>query len=209
MSQAAGPFVFYGDSNTYGFDPRSYLGDQYPVEIRFTGRLAAKGLSVLEEGMNGREIPLRPLERELASAAMQPAVKEGMIFLMLGTNDLLIQRIPDAKKVAERMKAFLEWLFTEEAFSAMGHRFVLVAPPVLQEGSWVSFPEQIEESVVLQKLYEDISREEKIAYLCPRELKREDIHMDGVHFTESGHQKMAEQIFAFYEKYCSSVDSCI
>ena len=23
-----------GDSNTYGYDPRSYLGDRYPAEVR-------------------------------------------------------------------------------------------------------------------------------------------------------------------------------
>ena len=34
----------FGDSNTYGFAPRSYLGDRYPAEVsarmeRFLGRL--------------------------------------------------------------------------------------------------------------------------------------------------------------------------
>ena len=30
----------YGDSNTYGFDPRSYFGGRYPAEVRWTHRLA-------------------------------------------------------------------------------------------------------------------------------------------------------------------------
>ena len=31
-----------GDSNTYGFDPRSYIGDRYPAECRWVDILAAK-----------------------------------------------------------------------------------------------------------------------------------------------------------------------
>ena len=29
----------YGDSNTYGFDPRSWLGERYPADVRWTGLL--------------------------------------------------------------------------------------------------------------------------------------------------------------------------
>ena len=48
----------YGDSNTYGFDPRSWLGERYPADVRWTGLLARKtGGTILEEGQNGREIP--------------------------------------------------------------------------------------------------------------------------------------------------------
>ena len=28
-----------GDSNTYGYDPRSYVGGRYPETVRWTGRL--------------------------------------------------------------------------------------------------------------------------------------------------------------------------
>lgn len=30
----------YGDSNTYGYDPREPLGGRYPTAVRWTGRLA-------------------------------------------------------------------------------------------------------------------------------------------------------------------------
>ena len=33
--------LFYGDSNTYGYDPRSFFGDRFSREIRWTSRLAA------------------------------------------------------------------------------------------------------------------------------------------------------------------------
>ena len=54
----------FGDSNTYGYDPRSFPGDRYPADVRWTGLLAkATGWRVLEAGQNGREIPCR--QREL------------------------------------------------------------------------------------------------------------------------------------------------
>ena len=54
----------FGDSNTYGFDPRSCLGDRYPAEIRWPERLAAvSGWQGRNVGLNGREIPHRPRRR--------------------------------------------------------------------------------------------------------------------------------------------------
>ena len=48
----------FGDSNTYGYDPRSYAGDRYPPESRWTDLLAEiSGWEVVNMGLNGREIP--------------------------------------------------------------------------------------------------------------------------------------------------------
>ena len=30
-----------GDSNTYGYDPRSFFGDRYPEDVRWTDNLGA------------------------------------------------------------------------------------------------------------------------------------------------------------------------
>ncbi len=32
----------YGDSNTYGYDPRGFFGGSYPAESRWVGILAEK-----------------------------------------------------------------------------------------------------------------------------------------------------------------------
>ena len=39
----------YGDSNTYGYDPRSYLGGRYPASVRWTALLRAAGWPVVPE----------------------------------------------------------------------------------------------------------------------------------------------------------------
>ena len=49
--------VCFGDSNTYGYDPRSYLGGRYPEFIRWTGLLKAAGWEVWNKGENGLSIP--------------------------------------------------------------------------------------------------------------------------------------------------------
>ena len=87
--------ICYGDSNTYGYDPRSYLGGRYGPDHRWVDILAAKtGWNVSNWGENGREIPhsafaLHLLERQLD--ALAPF--EG-ICLMLGSNDLLCGASP-------------------------------------------------------------------------------------------------------------------
>ncbi len=58
--------VCYGDSNTYGYDPRSYLGGRYPEAVRWTALLNTEGREVINEGQNGRPIPR--LEREIEAA---------------------------------------------------------------------------------------------------------------------------------------------
>ena len=35
----AGTIICYGDSNTYGYDPCTLMGDQYPEQNRWTGIL--------------------------------------------------------------------------------------------------------------------------------------------------------------------------
>ena len=53
--------ICFGDSNTYGYDPRSYLGDRYDPDSRWVDILATKtGWTVRNLGTAGRS-PRRPL----------------------------------------------------------------------------------------------------------------------------------------------------
>ena len=53
----------YGDSNTYGYDPRGFVGDRYQKESRWVDILAQKlKWEIQNEGQNGREIPIRPFQ---------------------------------------------------------------------------------------------------------------------------------------------------
>lgn len=52
--------IFFGDSNTYGYDPRGFLGGRYPEDMIWTS-IVQKALSneyeVINEGQNGRPLP--------------------------------------------------------------------------------------------------------------------------------------------------------
>ena len=84
----------YGDSNTLGFDPRSFFGDLYerPWPVILSGHPA---LQVLTDAACGREIPKGPI-------AFPPDAE--LLILMLGTNDLL--QGADTEAIANRMSDF-------------------------------------------------------------------------------------------------------
>ena len=89
--------ICFGDSNTYGYDPRSYLGVRYNPDSRWVDILAVEtGWTVYNMGQNGREIP--------AAAPDFPADTD-LLIVMLGTNDLLQGRSPE--QAAERLDRFL------------------------------------------------------------------------------------------------------
>lgn len=73
--------ICFGDSNTYGYDPRDHFGGRYNADSRWVDILAAKtGWTVLNMGQNGREI---------SSTAPAFAADTDLLIIMLGTNDLL------------------------------------------------------------------------------------------------------------------------
>ncbi len=55
--------LFYGDSNTYGYDPfGDYWEMRYPASVRWPDRLVGllPSWEILPEGLNGRRIPRNP-----------------------------------------------------------------------------------------------------------------------------------------------------
>ena len=93
----------YGDSNTYGYDPRGAFGGRYPAESRWVDILAEKtGWLIQNEGQNGRGVPSRPSQYEML---MQYPVD--LIAVMLGTNDLLQGRTATDTCARMRSTTFL------------------------------------------------------------------------------------------------------
>lgn len=89
--------ICFGDSNTYGYDPRSYFGGRYDANSRWVDILAAEtGWTVYNMGQNGREIP--------SAVPILPADTD-LLIVMLGTNDLLQGRSPEL--ATERLERFL------------------------------------------------------------------------------------------------------
>ncbi|MBR6208311.1 MAG: SGNH/GDSL hydrolase family protein [Oscillospiraceae bacterium] len=165
-----------GDSNTYGYDPRSFLGSRYPADVRWTERLP--GVTVLNGGVNGMRIPP-------ADAAGIAAIREKaptLIAVMLGTNDLL--EGTGAGKTAERMEEYLS------ALREAGPEILLIAPPPLQRGEWVQNEELITRSKKLASLYREIAERSGLAFADAGQWGVE-LCFDGVHFSPRGHAAFA------------------
>ena len=172
----------FGDSNTYGYDPRGYFGDRYSTEDRWVDLLAKQsGHEIINVGANGREIPRTPYALRLL-AEHAPV---DIFLVILGTNDLL--QGATAKEAAARMEAFLIPLLPH------CKQILLVAPPSLKRGAWVPTDELVAESIYLAEEYNALAQKLSIPFVDTRHWNIE-LTFDGVHFTEEGHHALANHL---------------
>lgn len=169
--------ICYGDSNTYGYDPRSYSGSRYD---RPWPEILAEitGWEVDNQGENGLEIP---------KTAPVFSDDTDLLIVMLGTNDLLQFWTPEA--AAEKMRRFLESL------PLRNDKILLISPPAMTFGEWVQDQELIDDSVCLARCYENLAGDLGIRFLSSGEWGI-PMAYDGVHMTDDGHRIFAEKLSA-------------
>lgn len=168
----------YGDSNTFGYDPRGFLGDRY--DAPWPEALAElTGWDVRNRGSCGRRIPIR--ETALPKNADR-------VIVMLGTNDLLNGDNPS--EIARKMERFLSTLEMENV--------ILIAPLHLSRGEWVTGDGLIRRSEALAEEYRAVALRMAIPFLDAGEWNV-PLCYDGVHFTEIGHRVFAEHVCAAIE----------
>ena len=172
----------FGDSNTYGCDPRGFFGDRYNSGDRWVDMLAKQtGHDLINAGSNGREIPRNPYALRLF-AEHAPV---DIFLVMLGTNDLL--QGASAKEAATRMEAFLNPLLPH------CKKILLICPPPMKRGAWVPTDALVAESIRLGEEYKFLAEKLNIPFVDTRHWNI-DLAFDGVHFTESGHHIFAEKL---------------
>lgn len=168
----------FGDSNTYGYDPRPDSEGRYPADSRWTDLLAKmSGWTIRNNGMNGRTIPRN---------AIPIPGKTDLLVIMLGTNDLITGG--DSEMTAECMRKFLEKLDFDRG------KILLIAPVPLKFGGWVLSQKLIDESALLAEHYRKLAGDTGIYFADAGQWKVE-LDFDGVHFTREGHGTFAESIF--------------
>ena len=166
--------VCFGDSNTYGYDPRSYLGGRYDPNSRWVDILATEtGWTISNMGQNGREIP-----------SMFPnfPADTDLLIVMLGTNDLLQGKSPE--QAAERLERFLSSLSLDRG------KILVIAPPPVKRGAWVPNQQLIDDSHAFAQLCQTLAEQLGTRFA---DAGKWDISLayDGVHFTEQGHRAFA------------------
>ena len=166
--------ICFGDSNTYGYDPRTWLGGRYDADSRWVDILAAAtGWTICNLGQSGREIPSRP--------PSFPADTD-LLIVMLGTNDLLQGRSP--AQAADRLEHFLASL-------PLGRNHILlIAPPPLSAGEWVSSQQLIDNSRAFAVSCQALARRLGISFVDAGQWEI-PLAFDGVHFTRQGHKALA------------------
>ena len=166
--------VCFGDSNTFGYDPRSWLGGRYDADSRWTDILAVEtGWTVCNMGQNGREIP--------ATAPGFPADTD-LLIVMLGTNDLLQGRSPE--QAAGQLKQFLSGISMDRS------KILLIAPPPVTLGEWVPSQQLIDDSHTFAKCCQALAEQMGIRFVDTGKWNI-SLAYDGVHFTEQGHKAFA------------------
>lgn len=164
----------FGDSNTYGYDPRSFLGGRYDPDHRWVDILAAEtGWTVYNMGQNGREIP--------TSLPFLPSDTD-LLILMLGTNDLLQGLSPEM--AAAKLERFLHKI------PLSPKQILLIAPPPMALGEWVPNQQLIDHSHTFAQNCKALAQRLGIPFANAGDWNI-SLAYDGVHFTQEGHRAFA------------------
>ena len=175
----------FGDSNTFGFDPRSYFGSRYPSDGRWVDIVAKKsGWSMENGGENGKTIPSLDYEITLYSRIFSQHLPD-LLIIMLGSNDIL-QGL-SAKAASARMIHFISGINIDN------ENILLVSPPPFTDGLWIEDAKYIEYSIQLGHFYKEISQKLGINFIDSSQWNI-PLCYDGVHFTEEGHKIFAENM---------------
>ena len=193
----AGTLICFGDSNTWGFDSRSYIGERYPENIRWTGILESETeWKVENHGINGRQIPHTPGELSLICEQMKRWSGEPgpvLMLIKLGGNDLVQNPGWTAEQVAERMEAFLKLLLEQPEVRTGKIHVVLVAPAKVRRGSWITEDRLVQEGARLEECYRVLAEKLGVSFISTGDWDV-DVLYDGVHYSEDGHRRFAEHM---------------
>ena len=193
----AGTIICYGDSNTYGYDPCTLMGDQYSKENRWPGILEDKtDWQIENHGICGRCIPHTGSQIRFACEQLkdwQDKDAPVWMWIMLGTNDLLQEQQFTAEDTAQRMEIFLKKLMEEPAVSSRKITLHLIAPARMEYGAWVDEERLYQESRRFGEEYKKVAERLGIGFT---DAGKWDIPVvyDGVHFSEEGHHIFAQKI---------------
>ena len=190
--------LFYGDSNTWGYDPAT--GGRYPYNQRWTTICAEKlgpGFLCIPSGMNGRttafDDPVKGSRNGLQGLdyALQTNKPINLLVIMLGTNDL---KYTDAQGSARGMERLIERALTADkrfpgSFPVFqGDPKILLVSPVLVTGTvndCLACDEKAE-SEKLSSLYQKIAQQNGLNFMDAAKITQPS-EADGVHLGIVGH----------------------
>ena len=194
--------LFYGDSNTYGVDiAGGHSGARYPENVRFTGILQKSLKEEWEfvvEAKVGRCIPSMEFELEEFEEILKNTGKIDLLAIMLGTNDYLSHSKPDAKRVADRMRALISRLFRKEDYSSRKTKILLIAPPKLDFTGDRYYEKFSTLDGGLSKALEEVAKEEDLYFADVGSLDL-PVGKDGIHLTIEAEEPVARYLLDVFK----------
>ena len=189
--------LLFGDSNTYGYDPRGMLGNRYPYEIIWTTLLKKEEkdqYDIIEEGQNGRTLPSIPRDEEYLKNLTGMLGEDDTFVIMLGTNDILLTANPRPEVAVDKMKDLLLW-----AKSELQKVKIIVIAPVHIENRLGDMKEYYEASVKMNEGFEELCEKLGITFW---DASRWSVPMayDGVHIAQEGQSVFAERFFELFKE---------
>ena len=193
--------LFYGDSNTYGVDiTGGHSGARYPEDVRFTGILQESLKDEWEfavEAKVGRCIPSMEFEVEEFEEILKNAGKIDLLAIMLGTNDYLSYSKPDAKRVADRMRALISRLFRKEDYSSRKTKILLIAPPKLDFTGDRYYEKFSTLDGGLSRALEEVAKEFGLLFADVGSLDL-PVGKDGIHLTIEAQKPLTEYLVGVF-----------
>ena len=184
--------LFYGDSNTYGYDPADYIEGRYPASVRWVERLRkelAGEWQIYDDGLNGRCIPTQ----EYALANLRRSIREAspldVICIMLGTNDYVQMMQPDPEAVARKMEKLIGWIRSLPA----EFEIIILSPPMMDfRGDPYMYPYDTRDGK-LSDAYRHMAERCQVIFYNTDEWHL-SMAYDRGHLSEEGHRQMAEHL---------------
>ena len=192
----------FGDSNTFGFNPKD--GSRFDEFSRWSGILKnfSKGkFEIIEEGQNNRTaFSNNPMGKSYTGYKILPELlkeKFDVVILALGVNDLQSQYGATFLDFELGISNLIEIVKN----NLPNAKIILVAPTNITQDILKSpifsklFDESsIEKSKKLPEIYLEISKKYNCEFIDLNKVAKPS-SFDGLHFEPSEHKKIAEEIF--------------
>ncbi|MCR5294473.1 MAG: hypothetical protein K6E30_04780 [Lachnospiraceae bacterium] len=181
----------YGDSNTYGYDPRTWSSGRLPYEKRWTGILDADPrFEVVNEGLNGRCFPRGRAAIASLKRILSDNEEADLVVVMLGTNDLF--RITP---VSGEIVAYQARVMFEDVPELLEKKVLLICPPKpnIQTGGYEEVCAAADE---LPAALAAVAGEFSVDFLDAGSWGC-GLYLNDVHLNEEGHARFAKELSAY------------
>lgn len=193
----------FGDSNTFGFIPKT--AQRYDENSRWSGilkKLAKDKFNVIEHGCNNRTcFAENPAGIEFCGYKYLPFVLDDsfdIVILSLGINDIQKFYRPNT----EQIKKGLDKIISITKEKSPNAKIILMSPSKLTNNIFkgyfsIMFDEKsIEQSSKLADIFEDICLKNGCYFIDLNKIAPVS-ELDGVHYSVESHKKIANFVFDF------------